>query len=149
MYSSKQVAHMSYHDLMEIQYKLVAKEKNNFTDRLKDMSKDIRRIDNEKRQIGQGIYAIGAQKDLRIYNKYTNDKNLRVSGLRKHENEMIEQLFNEDNEDNDDNDDRQIGNVDYLRQEENDLENEALDLENQEFEIHDNDEDYDDGNIDD
>jgi hypothetical protein len=138
---------MDYNSIMDIQYKIVSKEKDLFTDRLLNMGKIMRTIDNEKRIIKQGIYAIGTQKDLRIYNKHTNDSHLReLNELKKYESDILEPTETTIGYDN------EIFNNNVFTEEQSMddmIENEALALENEEYDLFGNDEDMNDNNLDD
>jgi hypothetical protein len=147
MWNAKHNTQINYELIQERAIKIIAKEKDIFTDRLLHMGKELRRIDTENRKIGQGIYAIGTQKDLRVYNKDTYDEHMeRVKGLAEYETDIIG-LGETDIYDGDDNVNNYDNNDNTVDVEQDQMNiNEAAMIEMEEYEIIGNDDDYNDGN---
>jgi hypothetical protein len=145
MYTNKKTIQIDYDTQKDYNIKIIAKEKNIFMDRLKYMSRDIRRIDTEKKIIGQGIYA---QKDLLVYNKNTYDDNKKLMDDLMHYEQF---MFETDIYDNiEQNNQTELPTVNEDETEFDDMNiNDANIIEQEEYELVGNNEDYNDGNIDD
>jgi hypothetical protein len=76
MSSSKSVINTSYEKIEDIIFKLKEAEKYTFTDRLKDMTEELREVDMIKRANKIGVWERGVSKGLKQYDPetYEHDK---------------------------------------------------------------------------